>query len=40
MENIYAQLAARIKTVLNDQPTMVIGFAETATGLSCGYIIF
>ena len=36
MENIYAQLADRIKMVLNDQPTMVIGFAETATGLSYG----
>ena len=36
MESVYAQLAAQIRTVLNDQPTMVIGLVEAAAGLGYG----
>ncbi len=36
MESVYAQLADRIKTVLDDQPTLVIGLVEAAAGLGYG----
>ncbi len=36
MENVYAQLAKRIKSLLNNEPTMVIGLVEAAAGLGYG----
>lgn len=36
MENIYVQLAAKIRSVLDEQPTMVIGLVEAAAGLGYG----
>lgn len=36
MEGIYAQLADRIRNLLDDQPTMVIGLVEAAAGLGYG----
>ena len=36
MANVYKQLAAQVRAKLDDNPTMVIGFAETATGLGNG----
>jgi len=36
MDKIHAQLAKLIRAEINDAPTMVIGFAETATGLGFG----
>jgi len=36
MENIQIQLADRIRTVLDDSPTLVIGLVEAAAGLSYG----
>jgi len=36
MDNIHAELAKLIRAEINDSPTMVIGFAETATNLGFG----
>jgi len=36
MDKIHAQLATLIHAEIKDRPTMVIGFAETATGLGFG----
>ncbi|MEK7433496.1 MAG: phosphoribosyltransferase domain-containing protein [Cyanobacteriota bacterium] len=36
MEKIYLELADKIKKQLNDKPSLVIGFAETATSLGNG----
>jgi hypothetical protein len=36
MEAIHKQLAALLKAKLNNKPTIVIGFAETATGIGNG----